>query len=53
MLKRRVPRVLATGFLMAVAVSGLSGCRTSPNVAAYVGDEQVTVAELDAAVDRG
>jgi peptidyl-prolyl cis-trans isomerase SurA len=31
-------------------VSGLSGCRTSPNVAAYVGDEQVTVAELDSAV---
>jgi hypothetical protein len=51
-LKRRVPRVLATGFLLAVTVSGLSGCRTSPSVAAYVGDEQVTVAELDAAVDE-
>ena len=51
MLKRRVPRVLATGFLLAVAVVGLSGCRTAPNVAAYVGDEQVTVAELDTAVD--
>jgi peptidyl-prolyl cis-trans isomerase SurA len=50
-LKRRVPRVLATGFLIALTVSGLSGCRTSPNVAAYVGEEQVTVAELDAAVD--
>ena len=50
MLKRRVPRVLATGFLLAVAVSGLSACRTAPNVAAYVGDAQVTVAELDAAV---
>jgi hypothetical protein len=49
-LKRRVPRLLVSGFLMAVAVSGLTGCRTSPNVAAYVGDEQVTVAELDAAV---
>src|SRR3954463_6339729 len=49
-LKRRVPRLLVTGFLMAVAVSGLSGCRTSPTVAAYVGDEQVTVAELDAAI---
>jgi hypothetical protein len=49
-LKRRVPRVLATGFLLAAAVSGLSACRTSPNVAAYVGDERVTVAELDAAV---
>lgn len=50
MLKRRVPRVLATGFLLAVTVAGLSGCRTSPNVAAYVGDQQVTVAELDSAV---
>jgi hypothetical protein len=49
-LKRRVPRVLATGVLLAVTVSGLSGCRTSPNVAAYVGNEQVTVAELDSAV---
>ena len=52
MLKRRVPRVLATGFLLAVTVSGLSACRTDPSVAAYVGDEQVTVAELDAAVDE-
>jgi hypothetical protein len=30
----------------------VAGCRTSPNVAAYVGDEQVTVAELQAAVDE-
>ena len=51
MLKRRVPRVLVTGFLMVVAVSGLSGCRTSPSVAAYVGDEQVSVSQLDAALD--
>jgi len=50
-LKRRVPRVLVSGFLMAVAVSGLSACRTSPNVAAYIGDEQITVAALDSAVD--
>ncbi|MET0765562.1 MAG: peptidylprolyl isomerase [Blastococcus sp.] len=42
--------MLVSGFLLTVAVSGLTGCRTSPNVAAYVGDEQVTVAELDAAV---
>jgi peptidyl-prolyl cis-trans isomerase SurA len=40
-----------SGFLLAVAVSGLTACRTSPSVAAYVGDEQVTVAELDAAVE--
>jgi len=49
-LKRRVPRLLASGFVLAVAVSGLSACRTSPTVAAYVGDEQVTVAELESAV---
>jgi peptidyl-prolyl cis-trans isomerase SurA len=51
-LKRRVPRVLVTGFLLAVAVGGLSGCRTSPDVAAYVGQEQITVSQLDAAVDE-
>jgi parvulin-like peptidyl-prolyl isomerase len=50
-LKRRVTRAITSGFLLAVAVSGLTACRTSPNVAAYVGDEQVTVTELDAAVD--
>ena len=50
MLKRRVPRVLASGFLLAVTVSGLTACRTSPDVAAYVGEAQVTVTELDAAI---
>jgi hypothetical protein len=50
-LKRRGPRVLLSGFVMVVAVSGLTACRTSPNVAAYVGDEQVTVTELENAVD--
>jgi peptidyl-prolyl cis-trans isomerase SurA len=50
-LKRRVPRAITSGFLLAVAVAGLTACRTSPNVAAYVGDEQVTVTELDSAVD--
>jgi hypothetical protein len=49
-LKRRVPRVLVSGFLMVVAVSGLTACRTSPNVAAYVGDERVTVTELENAL---
>jgi hypothetical protein len=43
---------MAIGFLLTVTVSGLSACRTAPNVAAYVGDEQVTVSELDAAVDQ-
>jgi len=40
-----------SGFLLAVAVSGLSACRTSPSVAAYVGDAQISVTELQAAVD--
>lgn len=51
MLKRRAPRVVVSGFLLAVAVSGLTACRTSPNVAAYVGDAQISVSELESAVD--
>ena len=39
--------VLALGL---IAVAALTGCRTSPNVAAYVGDERITVDELQAAV---
>jgi hypothetical protein len=34
-----------------VALAGVAGCRTDPSVAAYVGDEQVTVGELQTAVD--
>jgi hypothetical protein len=49
-LKRRAARVLLSGFVMTVAVSGLTACRTSPNVAAYVGEEQVSVTELENAV---
>ncbi|WP_164704340.1 SurA N-terminal domain-containing protein [Blastococcus litoris] len=52
MLKRRVPRVVVSGFLLAVAVTGLSGCRTSPTVAAYVGDTHISVAELEDAVQE-
>jgi peptidyl-prolyl cis-trans isomerase SurA len=48
---RRVPRVLVAGLATFLAVAGLAGCRTSPNVAAYVGDETITVPELQAAVD--
>lgn len=50
MLKSRVPRLLVTGLLLAVGAAGLAGCRTSPAVAAYVGNEQITTAELDSAV---
>ncbi|MGY1692655.1 SurA N-terminal domain-containing protein [Geodermatophilus sp. SYSU D01105] len=46
---RRLTTTLALGL---AALAGVAGCRTSPNVAAYVGDEQVTVAELQAAVDE-
>jgi hypothetical protein len=49
---RLVRRPLVAGFLLAVAVGGLTACRTDPNVAAYVGDSTITVAELDAAVDQ-
>jgi len=49
-LKSRPARAITTGFLLAVTVTGLSACRTSPNVAAYVGDQQVSVSELDSAV---
>jgi hypothetical protein len=43
-------RALAVLLLGAAALGSLAGCRTSPSVAAYVGDAQVTVAELDGAV---
>ena len=49
---RRAPRAVVAGFLLSVAVTGLAGCRTSPNVAAYVGDAQITVGELETAVDE-
>ncbi|WP_448625433.1 peptidylprolyl isomerase [Geodermatophilus sp. URMC 64] len=49
---RRVPRIVLTGAAAVLAVAGLAGCRTSPNVAAYVGDDQITVAELQTAIDE-
>jgi peptidyl-prolyl cis-trans isomerase SurA len=48
---RRVPRVLVAGLATFLAVAGLAGCRTSPNVAAYVGNQTITVDELQSAVD--
>jgi SurA N-terminal domain/PPIC-type PPIASE domain len=50
-LKRRAARMVTAGVLLALPVFGLTGCRTSPNVAAYVGDSQVTVSELESAVE--
>jgi hypothetical protein len=43
-------RALAVLLVGVAALGGLAGCRSSPTVAAYVGDAQVTVAQLDAAV---
>ncbi len=44
-------RRLTAAAVAGLALAGLAGCRTAPNVAAYVGDDQVTVAELESAVD--
>lgn len=52
MLMPRAPRVVVTGILLALALPALMSCRSSPDVAAYVGDAQVTVAELERAVDE-
>jgi hypothetical protein len=49
-LMRRAARARAAVVLVAVALPVLVGCRSAPAVAAYVGDEQITVAELEAAV---
>jgi peptidyl-prolyl cis-trans isomerase SurA len=46
--RTRRPVAVVLGLAAAVTVTG---CRTSPSVAAYVGDEQVTVDELQSAVD--
>ena len=43
-------RVLLAGSAVALAATGLAGCRTSPTVAAYVGDRTISVDSLDAAV---
>ncbi|SFP22774.1 peptidyl-prolyl cis-trans isomerase SurA [Geodermatophilus dictyosporus] len=48
----RTRRLPAAAVLGLAAVAALTGCRTSPSVAAYVGDEQVTAVELQAAVDE-
>jgi peptidyl-prolyl cis-trans isomerase SurA len=47
---RRAPRVAVAGVLLALTLPALAACRTSPGVAAYVGSDQVTVGELDAAM---
>jgi hypothetical protein len=50
-LARRGPlRVLLAGVAVALAVTGLAGCRTSPTVAAYVGNTHISIARLNSAV---
>ncbi|MCF6736077.1 SurA N-terminal domain-containing protein [Blastococcus sp. KM273129] len=44
-------RAARTGAAVALAAVILSGCRSAPDVAAYVGDEQITVDELQSQVD--
>jgi hypothetical protein len=51
----RTPRVLRTllaSVVVLLAAAGLTGCRTDPSVAAYVGDGQISVAQLQSAVDQ-
>ena len=50
--RRGTLRVLLAGGTVALAVTGLSGCRTSPTVAAYIGSDQVTMSQLDSAVSE-
>jgi peptidyl-prolyl cis-trans isomerase SurA len=48
---RSLRRPLVLGTALAAAVLGVAGCRTSPSVAAYVGDSTVTVDRLTDEVD--
>lgn len=49
-LRRPAARVVLGGLAVALAAVGLTGCRTDPNVAAYVGDDTISVRQLDDAV---
>ena len=49
MLIRRATRSCAAVFLIAIA---LAGCRSDPGVAAYAGEERITVAELETALGQ-
>lgn len=51
MLMRRASRARAAVLLVAAALPVLAGCRSAPDVAAYVGDQRITVTQLEAAVD--
>jgi hypothetical protein len=49
---QQVRRLAPVAVLALVAALVLTGCRSRPEVAAYIGDMRVTVAELDAIVDE-
>ena len=49
-LRRPAARVVLGGLAVALAAVGLAGCRTDPNVAAYVGGDTISVGQLDDAV---
>ncbi|MBA3525037.1 MAG: SurA N-terminal domain-containing protein [Geodermatophilaceae bacterium] len=49
----RALRRAGVGAALLASVLALSACRTSPGVAAYVGDATITMTELDRAVERG
>jgi hypothetical protein len=49
-LARGSARILLAGVAVALTVTGLAGCRTSPTEAAYVGDTHISVAHLNDAV---
>lgn len=47
---RAAARVLVGTAVAVLSVAGLAGCRTDPNVAAYVGGDAISVRQLDDAV---
>jgi hypothetical protein len=50
-LSTRAPaRILVGTAIAALSLAGLAGCRTDPNVAAYVGGDAISVRQLDDAV---
>lgn len=48
----RVLRALVAAAAALVAVVALAGCRTDPGVAAYVGEDRISVSQLQSAIDQ-
>ncbi|MFI5935587.1 hypothetical protein [Actinoplanes sp. NPDC051494] len=49
---RRASRLASTVVVAALAVAGLSACRQSPDVAAYIGDETITESRIQGIYDQ-